>query len=128
MSGRRWVIRPGVIAMHQLDLFSAHQAAERINPHGAVCTRDQIDDEINLGDRHLGIRIQLARHHDGRYMWGTSFHTPTGGSGYWIGPKWGKFATTIMDALRCAKQEITENASSFEHGKKVVRLLEGLAT
>jgi len=28
-----------------------------------------------------------------------------------------------MDAMRYAKQEITEQASSFEHGKKVVQLL-----
>ena len=112
--------------MQQLELFSAHQTAERINPHGDVCTRDQIDDEINLGDRHLGIRIQLARHNDGRHMWGTSFHTPTGGYGYWVGSKWGKFADSVMDAMRYAKQEITEQASSFEHGKKVVQLLSQL--
>ncbi len=110
--------------MQQLDLFC--QAASLIDPNGAVCTDDEIDDEITLGDRRLGLRIELARHRDGRYMWGTSFHTPTGGCGYRVGPKWGHFADTILAAAQCARQEITERATQFAEGKKVVQLLEQL--
>ena len=111
--------------MRQLDLFDG-AAQSLIDPKGRVCTDDEIDDTITLGDRRLGLRIELARHHDGRYMWGTSLHTPTGGCGYRVGPKWGHFADTIMDAARRARQEITEKAAHFADGKRVVQLLEQL--
>jgi len=107
--------------MHQLSLFDAQ--AHLVDPLGRVCTDDELDDTIELGDRHLGLRIELARHTDGRYMWGTSFHTPTGGSGYRVGPKWGKFAHSAIEALQHARIEIAERAPGFERGNKVVQLL-----
>lgn len=111
--------------MHQLSLFET--PAARVNPRDRVCTDDELYDTIELGDRHLGLRIELARHTDGRYMWSTSFHTPTGGQGYRVGPKWGKFANSPIEALQHARLEIAERAPGFERGNKVVQLLEVFA-
>lgn len=107
--------------MHQLSLFDALPAL--VDPRDRVCTDDELFDTIELGDRRLGLRIELARHTDGRYMWGTRFHTPTGGQGYRVGPKWGKFALSPIEALQHARLEIAERAPGFEHGNKVVQLL-----
>lgn len=107
--------------MQQLTLFDAPPAL--VDPLDRVCGADEIDDTITLGDRHLGLRIELARHTDGRFMWGIEFHTPTGGQGYRVGPKWGNFAPCAIEALQRARVEIADRAAQFQHGKKVVQLL-----
>lgn len=112
--------------MKQLDLFfepPQAPAAKRIDPDGAVCTADEIDETVTLGDYRYGLRIELAQH-AGQWMWGTSFHTPTGGQGYRVGPKWGNFAGSICDAARNAIAEIRDCASRYEGGQKVIKLLE----
>ena len=109
----------------QLDLFyepPPAPVARRIDPDGEVCTADQIDETINLGDWRTGLRIELARH-DGLWMWGTSLNTPTGGCGYRVGPKWGQFAETRGEALLNACAEIRERAADYDGGQHVVKLL-----
>ena len=106
--------------MKQLDLFS--QPAAVINPDGVVCTNDQIWDTIEIGDHRTGLRIELAKHED-KWMWGTEFHTPTGGCGYRVGPKWGNFADTLRGALVNGCDEIRTRAKQFDGGSKVVQLL-----
>lgn len=51
-------------------------------------------------------RIELHRHVDGLWIWSVSFHADGGGSGYRIGPKWGRFAKSRDDALHWAVDEL----------------------
>lgn len=113
------------MGMKQLDLFfepPPAPATRRIDPDGWVCTDDQIFDTIKLGDYRTGLRIELAKH-EGRWMWGTEFHTPTAGCGYRVGPKWGNFADTLRSALMQACDEIRARAPKFDGGNKVLQLL-----
>ena len=115
-------------AAQQLDLFYEPPrltAALGIDPDGPVCTDDQIDETIKLGDWRTGLRIELAQH-TGKWMWGTSLTTPTGGCGYRVGPKWGNFADTKGDAFMHACAELRKNAPQYQGGEKVLQLLDRL--
>lgn len=50
--------------------------------------------------------IKLHRHDDGLWMWSVAFCCDGEGSGYQVGPKWGKFAETRDDALFYAIAEM----------------------
>ena len=67
----------------QLDLFEClgpvlHQRPTQ--PHGTVCTDDEIDERIVLRGRRISLEIQIAR--DGpHWLFSTIFRGPTGGYG-----------------------------------------------
>ncbi len=115
--------------MIQLDLFSSPPKAwpfkgdsVSVDPDGRVCTDDEIEEAIHLGDWHVGLRIELAIHND-LWMWGSSFHTGTSGCGYRVGPKWGKFAETRDEALSRAVTEVRKRATEQGGGEKIIKLV-----
>ena len=108
--------------MKQLDLFFDPPPTKPVHIHGEVCTDDEIYDTVTIGDHRYGLRIELAQH-AGQWMWGTCFHTPTSGSGYRVGPKWGRFAGSIHDATIKAVEEIRERARGHDGGERVIKLL-----
>lgn len=50
--------------------------------------------------------IRVARHEDGRYMWGLSFSTSQGGEGFHPLPKWGRFSASEASATEAAVAEL----------------------
>ncbi|MDX8513550.1 hypothetical protein [Mesorhizobium captivum] len=58
--------------------------------------------------------IELHRHDNGLWMWSTSFHCDSRGSGYKVGPKWGKFAESKADALFHAVRELEDRLERIE--------------
>ena len=53
-------------------------------------------------------RIELHPHTDGLWMWGINYQVEWRGSGYRVGPKWGKFAEDRDGALYHAREEMRE--------------------
>ncbi len=87
------------------------------DPNGPVLLDDSRIERIEFGSHALSgparqkrvvpdIIIELAQHTDGLWMWGTSSMIRAGYSGYRLGPKWGKFASTRDAALAAACNEI----------------------
>lgn len=52
--------------------------------------------------------ISVARHADGRWMWGLSFTLSIGGEGFHPLPKWERFAETEQLAVNAGAQELLE--------------------
>ena len=79
--------------MSQLALFAAPDDGPPLLEYGEV------------GKTYPLIRIQLAQHTDGRWMWAVSISGPVSGYGYAPNPKWGKFASSRGGAVEGARQE-----------------------
>lgn len=109
----------------QLDLFAQIKPGLLISPcdpDGSVCSDDEIVETINLTDKRVTIRIELAR--DGNYwMFSTSLNHPNGGGGYRVGRKWGKRANNRGDALCFAFEELLNRADIYPNVKKQVSQL-----
>jgi len=105
--------------MTQLGLFDALHAQPVILPvdaDGPVIQGD-IDEFLHLPHPRMvwnRAEIELHRHTNGLWMWSTSWHCNEAGSGYRVGPKWGKFAETRDDALFYAIREITDRISGID--------------
>lgn len=77
--------------------------------------------------------IELHQHSDGLWMWGQNVQLgSSGGGGYRVGPKWGKFAHDRDAALYWAKEEVRQSilgrASPKEHSgaRKLLSWVNGL--
>ena len=82
----------------------------------------EIVETINLTDKRVTIRIELAR--DGNYwMFSTSLNHPNGGCGYRVGRKWGERANNRGDALCFAFEELLNRADIYPNVKKQVSQL-----
>lgn len=96
-------------AMPQADLFAPAPVLtrERVDPKGSVLPEGADVEVIAWGDfsKHRGIRLEIAQHSDGRWMWSASTLTPAWGASYRIGPKWGQFAQSRADAISAACAE-----------------------
>lgn len=98
--------------MNQLNLFDALHAPPvqvPIDANGSVVQGD-VDEYLFLPHPRMAwhrAEIELHRHENGLWMWSTSWHCEEQGSGYRVGPKWGKFAESRADALFYAVREIT---------------------
>ena len=92
---------------------------EPVDSEGSVLTSDEAVEVLGFG--HIvflnerrqpssrdqpEMKIELAKHTDGRWMWARSCTTNMAYSGYRVGPKWGKFAATRGDAIWAACQEL----------------------
>lgn len=97
--------------MQQLGLFDA----VRMPPVRVAVERDgpvlQTDPDFTFRLPHPRYawdraEIEVHRHIDGLWMWSASYNADLGGSGYRVGPKWGRFAQTREDALFYACEEI----------------------
>lgn len=97
--------------MQQLSLFDAARrppVVVAVDPHGDVL-QGGADRCWVLKHPRLAwdsAKIELHRHSNGLWMWGVCFHVENHGGGYRVGPKWGKFAETIDDALHYAVGEL----------------------
>ena len=93
----------------QLSLFGANRpipALDPVDPHGPVIDGAP-DVTLRLPHRRMAwdlAAIQLHEHEDGRWMWAVS----CAGSGYKVGPKWGRFAATQPEAMRFAAAELLD--------------------
>lgn len=100
--------------MMQLSLFDALRSpaiVRRVAPDGDVIQGD-VDESLVLPHPRLAwplAQIDLHRHIDGTWMWGVKFCADHHGSGYRVGPKWGKFAESRDDALFYACRELRAN-------------------
>jgi hypothetical protein len=63
-------------------------------------------------------RIEIHPH-EGRWMWSTAFCIDGhGGSGYRVGPRWGKFAASMEDAILWAVHELQANVSQYSQSRQ----------
>lgn len=84
-----------------------------------VCPPEYSVEKIRhaLGKRDY-VEIELAQHADGRWMWSVSWQIGTSGSGYRIGPKWGRFAPSRAEAIEEAQAEFEKTAAfALDAGK-----------
>ncbi|MCA0027355.1 MULTISPECIES: hypothetical protein [unclassified Mesorhizobium] len=106
-------------AVQQLSLFDAMHRPPVImpvDPDGAVLQTDP-DLVFVLPHKRMAwdqATIELHRHDNGLWMWSTSVHCDSGGSGYRVGAKWGKFAESKADALYYAVREIEGRLERFD--------------
>jgi hypothetical protein len=78
-----------------------------VDPIGHVLQDDEAIERIEYrSDPPNGIRIEIAQHDDGLWMWSASGTIVGIYKGYRVGPKWGKFARTRDDAIAAACNEI----------------------
>jgi len=117
--------------MQQLDLFAGLRSPAILMPviaDGEVIQGD-IDEILRLPHKRLAwdtATIELHQHTDGRWMWSTGWNLDWQGSGYRVGPKWGKFAETRDDALHYAKEELLRSVSDLDGAKAIVAWAEAL--
>lgn len=93
----------------QPDLFTPVRGA--VVADGDVCGPDYPVETLSAkvpGCRYGRAQIELAQHHDGRWMWGIDYRTTWSGGGYHVGPKWGRFADCRVDAVREALAELAD--------------------
>ena len=87
---------------------------ESVDPFGPVIQGDP-QEYLCLpcsGNVNPLAEIELHQHTDGRWMWSASYSLLNcSGSGYKVGPKWGRFAATRQDALRAAVDELASGVS-----------------
>lgn len=108
------------MAMMQLSLLDALRAppvVRYISPDGPVVQGDP-DEALCLPHPRMAwdrARVELHRHTDGLWMWSASWHANGSGSGYKVGPKWGRFAETRDDALHYAVGEIEIRIGTPDH-------------
>lgn len=95
-----------------LDLLHAPPTLLPVDPLGTVILTE-IDERIVLPHprrRWERACIEVHQHTDGLWMWAVQFHLDSGcGSGYRVGPKWGRFAATRGDAIFHAAEEMREH-------------------
>jgi hypothetical protein len=73
-------------------------------------------------------KIELHPAADGLWMWGVSLETDAGfGSGYKVGEKWGRFASSRDDALHFAVEEIkgrlANQSRDFRHCPSITKII-----
>lgn len=105
--------------MQQLGLFDALYAPAvvlPIDPDGHV-VQGEVDEHYFLPHLRLAwhrAEIELHRHENGLWMWSASYKCDQQGSGYRVGPKWGKFAETRDDALFYAVRELHDRLHDMD--------------
>lgn len=94
-----------------LDLMHPPPILRPVDPDGPVIT-GAVDVTLRLPHPRLAwdlARIELHEHEDGLWMWSVQIC----GSGYNVGPKWGKFAATQADATYFAVCELLRNTEKM---------------
>lgn len=89
-----------------------------VDPDGHVVQDDSLIETLAFGSMRLkgpsskivpNIRIQIAQHIDGLWMWSTSIYLSNQGSTYRVRPKWGRFTRTRQYAITAACNELAKN-------------------
>jgi hypothetical protein len=99
-----------------LDLMRGPKIKRPVNDALGVVL-GEVDEVLRLPHPRLAwdrARIELHRHTDGLWMWGTSWHADMAGCSYKVGPKWGNFAETRDDALHFAVDEVLSRMGDTE--------------
>lgn len=104
----------------QLDLLGllvAPPVVRRIEPDGTV-VQGEVDTvhRFQPDPRKRWFHAEIELHpHDGLWMWSTTYSIGGCGGGYRVGPKWGRFARTKIDALHWAVEEMAERLMKHPH-------------
>lgn len=72
--------------------------------------------------------VRIAQADDGRWMWGVSYASTTGGFGYAPLPKWNNWAPTREDALRRGAMELREKLVRMRQQSAPAAILDWLET
>lgn len=90
-----------------------------LTPANGTCSPDYPVETIRhaLGRRDY-VEYEIAAY-DGRWMWSVSWQIGTSGSGYRIGPKWGRFAPSRAEAIEEAQAEFEKTAAFALDARKV---------
>lgn len=99
------------LSMFDLDLFWPQPIIGPVDPHGEVI-QSHIHTVLELHlpkHRSASARIEIHPHEDGTWMWATGLQRPDGtGRSYRVGPKWGKFALRMEDAIYWGVRELRD--------------------
>lgn len=93
----------------QLSLFGQDRprpTLEAVDPNGSVL-QGAADVTLRLPHPKMAwelAEIEVHQHEDGRWMWAVG----QSGGGYKVGPKWGRFAPTQLDAIRYGAAELLD--------------------
>lgn len=118
--------------LSMLDLMRPAPVRLSVEPHGDVVKGPVTRKHVLPHPRMAwdSATIELHKHKDGSWMWGTNYHLDGGeGSGYRVGPKWGKFAPTEEDALYWACDELRQRLEGKDSkcARRVLEWINGLA-
>lgn len=82
-----------------------------LTPANTICPSGYPVETIRhaLGKRDF-VQYEIAAY-GGQWMWSVSWQIGTSGSGYRVGPKWGRFAPTRAEALEEAQAEFDARAA-----------------
>lgn len=119
-------------ALPLLDAMIPPPIRRPVDVDGQVIPIDQIDEVLSWEGTGFWNRARIELHVDrtsGLFMWASSFGAHERGSGYRVGPKWGKFAPTRESALHWAVAEIKERMGEPRAAcdRKIVAWLDGLS-
>lgn len=75
------------------------------------------NERFTFKDRGMTADIVVAPHDSGHWMWSTSWYCGGEGRGYFVDPKWGRFAPTreaVIDCARCEMEVQTYGNPKFK--------------
>lgn len=106
--------------LSMFSLFRPEPIRRAVDPQGMVIS-GRVHTVLRLAhpkesDQDIA-RVEIHPY-DGRWMWATAFSIDgQGGSGYRVGPKWGKFAASMEDAIYWAVQELQSGISKHARSR-----------
>ena len=107
--------------LSMFPLFRPEVSRGEVDPQGMVVS-SRVHTVLRLAhpkeDGKDTARIEIHPH-EGRWMWSTAFCIDgQGSSGYRVGPRWGKFAASMEDAILWAVQELQANVSQYSQSRQ----------
>ncbi len=106
--------------LSMFSLFRPEPVRRAVDPQGMVIS-GRVHTVLRLANPKEPdwdiARVEIHPY-DGRWMWATAFSIDgQGGNGYRVGPKWGKFAATMEDAIYWAVQELQAAIAKYARSK-----------
>lgn len=113
--------------LSMLDLWRPAPIQRGVDPDGMV-VEGHIHTVLRLPHPRSGDRARIEVHpHERLWMWATAFQIGTHGSGYRVGPKWGRFANSMEDAIFWAVRELQKNLAVHRKSKGRDEIIRWLA-
>ena len=106
--------------LSMFSLFRPEPVRRAVDPQGMVIS-GRVHTVLRLANPKEPdwdiARVEIHPY-DGRWMWATAFSIDgQGGNGYRVGPKWGKFAASMEDAIYWAVQELQSAVAKYGRSK-----------
>ena len=106
--------------LSMFSLFRPEPVRRAVDPQGMVIS-GRVHTVLRLANPKEPdwdiARVEIHPY-DGRWMWATAFSIDgQGGNGYRVGPKWGKFAASMEDAIYWAVQELQSAIAKYARSK-----------